>query len=122
MDKLKTTDLLAAAAGQQTSRDLTETDLELVSKFKKMCRHFLFQPPCECQICLHQYRTKDQQDLIHWHYVGHLKDPAQLAQSYIKSINENREFLYRKICTSGMSILKRWRAGAAKRKEFLQQA
>lgn len=122
MDKLNSRDLLAANAGQQTTRKLTESDLELVSKFKKMCRDFSFQPPCECQICLHQYRTKDQQDLIHWCYVGHLEDPAHLAQSYTKSINDIRGLLYQKILTSELSILKRWRAGAAKRKEFLEQA
>lgn len=117
MDKLSSTDLLTFGAGQPTAKDLEE-----ISKFKKIWREFQFQPPCECQTCLYQYRTKDQQDVVHWHYVGHVEDPAQLAQFYTKSINQSRDFLCQKISTSGTSILKRWRAGEAKRKEFLKQA
>ena len=60
MDELGAMDLLAAAAGQPTSRELTPEDLEILAKYKAMRRDRLFQPPCECMICRRQYRTKDE--------------------------------------------------------------
>ncbi|CAD6580474.1 MAG: hypothetical protein ASARMPREDX12_009578 [Alectoria sarmentosa] len=123
MTKLSDMDLLAAAAGQPTSRALTPDDLKVLARYKKMCRELLFNPPCECNICLRQYRTKDDQGYIMWHYLKHTNDPASLAQSYVKSIREDREFLYQKILTSGTALLKRWRrTGEAKRKEYLTTA
>ena len=83
----------------------------------------LFQPPCECDICLRQYRTKDQQQsYIHWHYLGRNRDPASLSQSFVKSIKEDRLFLYQTILASGPALLKRWRTGEARRKEYLTKA
>lgn len=122
MTRLSAMDLLAAAAGQPTSRELTSEDLQLVAGYKEMCRELLFQPPCECEICLRQYRTKDQQDCIHWHYLEHVDNPADLAQSFARSIKEDRELLYRTITASGSAILKRWRAGEGKRRHYLVEA
>ena len=123
MAQLSTMDLLAAAAaGQPTSRELTQEDLELVARYKEMCRGFLFQPPCECSICLRQYRTKDQQEYIFWHYLGHVDNPANLTQSFAKSIKEDRQFLFEKILSSGNALLKRWRTGEGKRREYLIKA
>lgn len=122
MTELSPTDLLAAAAGLPTSRELTSEEIKLVARYKEMCREFLFQPPCECEICLRQYRTKDQQDLIHWHYLEHVDNPADLAQFFARSIEEDRELLYRTIKASGSAILKRWRAGEGKRRQYLVEA
>ena len=121
MAQLSTTDLLAAAAGQPTSREMTPEDLQLIAGYKEMCREFLFQPPCECSICLRQYRTKDQQECIYWHYLKHAQNPANLAQSLARSIKEDREFLFEKIISSGTSLLKRWRNSEAKRKVYLEK-
>lgn len=116
MDELSTSDLLAAAAGQPTSRELTPKDLEILAKYKAMCRDLLFQPPCNCSLCRRQYRTKDEQECLLWHYLGQTKDPAILAQCYARSIKEDRGFLYQKISASGPALLKRWRGmGEAKR-------
>ncbi|KAL9135008.1 MAG: hypothetical protein Q9175_003806 [Cornicularia normoerica] len=122
MSELSVMDLLAAAAGQPTSRELLAKDLEILAKYKRMCRDLLFQPPCECEICLRQYRTKDEQNCILWHYPEHTEDPASQAQSYSKSIREDREFLYHKILSSSPALLKRWRSGQEKRKEYLIKA
>ena len=116
-------DLLAAAAGQPTSRELTPLDLEKLANYKKWRRSLLFQPPCECKICHRQYNTKDEQNYVHWHYFGHTEDPASLAQSYAKAIKQDRDFWYRKILESAPALLKRWRSrGEAKRKEILIKA
>ena len=121
MAQLSTMDFLAAAAGQPTSRELTQKELRLLARYKEMCRGFLFQPPCECDICLRQYRTKDQQELIHWHYLKHIDNPASLAESYARTIKEDRLFLFEKIIASGAALLKKWRrAGDLKRKEYLK--
>ena len=116
-------DLLAAAAGQPTSRELTPLDLEKLAKYKKWRRDLLFQPPCECKICHRQYNTKDDQNYVYWHYFGHTEDPASLAQSFAKAIKQDRDFLYHKILESAPALLKRWRSrGEAKRKEILVTA
>lgn len=81
-----------------------------------------FKPPCECYHCLRQYRTLDQQDLIPFVYLGHVKDAASLAKSYIRSIESDRAFRLQKISEAGLSILNRWRAGVGKRKAFLEKA
>lgn len=122
MPNLSAMDLLAAAAGQPTSRELTPEDLEILAKYKAMCRDRLFQPPCECRICRQQYRTKDEQNCIHWYYFGHVTDPASLAKSYIHSIEEDRKYLYQGIIRSGPALLKRWQTGEPKRKEYLIKA
>ncbi|KAF6227588.1 hypothetical protein HO173_012117 [Letharia columbiana] len=85
-------------------------------------REMNFKPPCECSHCLRQYRTLDQQDLIPFVYLGHVKDAVSLAKSYSRSIEVDRAFLRRKISESGLSILNRWRAGVGKRKAFLEKA
>ena len=121
MAQLSTTDLLAAAAGKPTSREMTPEDLKLITGYKEMCREFLFQPPCECSICRRQYRTKDEQEYIYWHYLEHADDPADLARSFLRSIQEDREFLFEKISSSGNSLLKRWRNSEAKRKIYLEK-
>lgn len=123
MDKLSAMDLLAAAAGQPTSRELTPKDLEILAKYKAMCRDLLFQAPCECKICLRQYRTKDEQECILWHYMGRVGDPASLAQSYANSIEIDREYLYHGIIRSGPALLKKWRKGDVMgKKEYLMKA
>ncbi|CAD6587437.1 MAG: hypothetical protein ASARMPRED_003099 [Alectoria sarmentosa] len=81
-----------------------------------------FKSPCECNRCLRQYRTLDQQELIPFLYLGHVKDAASLAKSYTRSIESDRAFLFQKISESGVSILNRWRAGVEKRKAFLEKA
>lgn len=118
-------DLFAAAEGRQTSRELTPKELESVALYKAIkdtCREFSFQPPCECNICLRQYRTKDEQNCIVWHYLEHTKDPASVAQSYAQAIREDREFLYQKLLASGSALLKRWRTGESRRKDYLLRA
>lgn len=122
METLSTSDLLAVVAGQPTSRELTPNDLKLVHGYMEMRRSFLFQPPCECNICLRQYRTKYEQNYTLGSYSGRTEDPASLAQSYAKSIKEDREFLYQKIVTRESSLLKRWRRSEKKRKEYLKKA
>ena len=121
MAQLSTMDLLAAAAGQPTSREMIPKDLKIIAGYKEMCRELLFQPPCECSICLRQYRTKDQQECIYWRYLGRVDDPASLARSLARSIKEDREFLFEKIISSGTSLLKRWRNSEAKRKSYLEK-
>ena len=79
----------------------------------------LFEPPCDCEICLRQYRSKRLQESIPWYYFKHADNPAHLALSSVKSIKEDREFLYRTITASGSAILKRWRAGEGKRRQYL---
>ena len=122
MDQLSDIDLLAAAAGRPTSRKLTPNDLKLIAEYKRGRRELLFQPPCDCNICLRQYRTKDEQECMLWFYTGHTEDPASLAQSYANSIREDRDFLYQKVLTCGPALLKRWRTGEKKRKEYLKKA
>ena len=125
MGKLSDQDLFAAAEGRQTSRELTPKEIESVAMYKGIkatCREFSFQPPCECNICLRQYRIKDDQNIIPWHYLEHTKDPAFVAQSYAQAIREDREFLYHKILASGPALLKRWRNGESRRKEYLIKA
>lgn len=115
-------DLLAAAVVKPTSGEMTPEDLDRIARFKEYYREeFLFQPPCECSICLRQYRTKDEQECAHWHYLGHADDPASLARSLARSIKEDREFLFEKIISSGTSLLKRWRNSEAKRKIYLEK-
>ena len=121
MAQLSTTDFFAAAAGQPTSRELTLEDLKLIAGYKKKCRESLFQPPCECSICLCQYRTKLEQECIYWRYLDHAHNPASLARSFALSITEDREFLFEKIISSGTSLLKRWRNSEAKRKIYLEK-
>ena len=125
MEKPSAQDLFAAAEGRQTSRELTPKELESVATFKTIrdtCRKLSFQPPCECNICLRQYRTKDDQNIIPWRYFGHTHDPSCVAQSYAQAIRKDREFLYHKILTSGPALLKRWRNGESRRKEYLIKA
>ena len=122
MAQLSTMDLLAAAAGQPTSREMTPEDLEIIARYKEMCRDRLFQPPCECEICLRQYRTKDQQNCVLWYYNGHTKDPAALAQKLVESIIADRQFLYHTIVESGTAILKKWRSSEDRRSEYLTSA
>ena len=122
MPQLDVMDLLAAAAGQPTSRELTPEDLEILARYRQYRRDLLFQPPCECKICLRQYSNKDDQNYIYWHYFGHTEDPASLAQSYAKAIKQDRDFLYQKILESAPALLKRWRSGEAKRREILVKA
>ena len=123
--ELSTSDLFAAAAGQPTSRELTPEDIEKVASYKAikdLCRELCFQPPCECNICLRQYRTKDDQNIIVWYYIGEVKDPRSRARSYVESIKEDREFLFQKIVTSGPSFVKRWRSSEEEREEYLKTA
>ena len=123
MSQLDVMDLLAAAAGQPTSRELTPADLEVLARYKQLRQDRLFQPPCDCRICLRQYSTKKDQNYIYWYYFGHTEDPASLAQSYAKAIKQDRDFLYQKILESAPALLKKWRrSGEAKRREILVQA
>lgn len=92
------------------------------SQMAAVMRELNFRPPCECYRCLRQYRTLDQQDLIPFHYLGRVRDPASLARDYTESIESDRAFLLQKISESGVSILNRWRAGVGKRKAFLEKA
>ena len=119
--ELRARALTAAAAGQPTTRKLTTRDLEIIAKYKTDCRN-VFQPPCKCEICLRQYRTKDEQKGIPGPYEGQTEDPASLAASYVNSIREDREFLHQRIIASGPALLKRWRSGEAKRKQYLEKA
>lgn len=112
----------SAAARLPTGREPTPKDLETIAAIKASYQHLLFQPPCECKICLQQYRTKEEQNCLVWFYRGHAEDPASLAQSLIKSIEEDRNFLYQNILASASTLLKRWRAGEGKRREYLIEA
>ena len=127
MAGLPTRNILARAAesaanGLPMCRELTQKDLELMAAIKRSFQECLFQPPCECKICLRQYRTKEEQKCIPWCYLKHAEDPAGLAQSLIKSIKDDRKFLYRHILASGSALLKKWRTGEGKRREYLIDA
>ena len=117
--KLSFEDFQAALAGQSTSRELTQEDLKLVAKFKE---DFSFGPPCECEICLRQYRTREQQEQIPYTYCGHERDPASLAKRYLHSIESDRAFLRHLIAEFGVLILSRWRAKPGRRRAFLKSA
>ena len=117
--KLSFEDFHRALAGLPTSRKLTEEDLELVAKFKE---DFSFGPPCECETCLRQYRTREQQDLIPYAYFGHEEDAASLAKRYVHSIESDRAFLRQTIAEFGVLILSRWRVKSARRRGFLKSA
>lgn len=59
-------------------------------------------------------------------YIGTISDvigtQSSLAQSFVKSIKEDPLFLYQTILASGPALLKRWRTGEARRKEYLTKA
>ena len=112
----------SAAARLPTGREPTPKDLETIAAIRASYQHLLFQPLCECKICLQQYRTKEEQNCVVWFYLGHAEDPASLAQSLVKSIEEDRNFLYQNILASASTLLKRWRAGEGKRREYLIEA
>ena len=63
-------------------------------------KFFFFRPLDKSNICGRQYRTKDQQYCIFWHYFEHTQDLASLAKSSVESIREDRESLYQKILAS----------------------
>lgn len=96
--------------------------VKAIAQIAAVMRKMNFKPPCECYHCLRQYRTLDQQDLIEFTYLGRERDAASLARNYTHSIETDRAFLLQKISESGESILNRWRAGAGKRKAFLEKA
>ena len=112
-----------AAAGLPMRREpTTPQDFELLAAIKESMQDLFFQPQCECNICLRQYRTKDQQNCVLWYYDGHTKDPATRAQKLVESIIADRHFLYQKIIDSGTALLRKWRSSEEKRREYLTNA
>ena len=96
--------------------------IEAMTQIASVMRELNFKPPCECDRCLRQYRTLDQQDLIPYVYLGHVKDAASIAAKYIDSIESDRNFLLQKISDSGVVILREWYAGVDNRKILLAKA
>ena len=95
-----------------------------LAAFAKLLSDLNYRPPCECNVCLTQYRSHDSQDCILYVYLGHLDatEASNLATKYIDSISEDRRFLLQSITTFGDGILKRWRRRTPrKRKELLAQ-
>ena len=118
--KLSFEDLHTALAGQLVLDEDTKIDLEII--IAKCQDSFLFRPPCECGLCLRQYRTREQQDLIQFGYFGHANNAASLAKKYIHYIESDRAFLRQIISEIGVLILNRWQAKSARRRAFLKSA
>ena len=97
-------------------------EIKSMTQIASVMRDLNFRPPCECYRCLRQYRTLDQQDLIPYVYLSHVKDAASLARDFIRSIELDRTFILQKIWDSGATILSRWSVGPGKRKAFLEKA
>ena len=91
---------------------------QLEARFK----HLKFQPPCSCDICLHQYRSPDLLGKL-FNYEGHLKpeEVEQLVRSHKRSIDQDRLFIHAALSLYGDTILKKWRRDRSTRDKLLRQ-
>ncbi|KAG7004398.1 hypothetical protein G7Y79_00025g056840 [Physcia stellaris] len=84
-----------------------------------------FSLPCDCDYCLQQYRSYDDQDVIFFAYCGETLEDADVARaagSHARSISQHRDLLYRLIFFHGDAVARRWRKRTPqKRREFLKQ-
>jgi hypothetical protein len=84
----------------------------------------IFDPPCDCVECGFSYRSREQQRIDVFCYVGYVSDQEArlMLTNFVRQIAEDRAYLNRTIEAHGDMILRRWRnRSTSKRRALLFQ-